>query len=359
MATTAPAQKEDRVVFSLGPKNFSVRDVIDAAHFRGEIESAWQQLLARLEAEREAGEEGAEMEDGALDAAAVAFRYQYDLITAEETERWLELRALTLADFSDYFARVYWGNNFHPKTSSPTVPLHEASFEMRELLAIELILSGEFDGMAGRLSWRVAAMEGVELPPEEMEDERQRFAERIDTDRAEWLDGLGRDEAWLEENIRMEAAYRQQCAKLVTPEAAEREIGALRLPLTKFEVETIEFESLDAAQEAIWCVRNDGMSMEEVAKEGRYPYQLVELLLENIAEDLQQKFLSLTPGSLLDPIARDDSFQLARLLVKTEPKADEPLVRERIEQRILERHFADLTAKCIRWQLIAVEPDPE
>ena len=142
------------------------------------------------------------------------------------------------------------------------------------------------------------------------------------------------------------------CSKLLTPDAAEREIGALRLPLTRFEVETIEFESHDAASEAVWCVRNDGMSMAEVAQEGRYPYRRAELVLEDIPDDLQQRFLSLTPGSVLDPIPREDGFQLSRLLGKAEPKPDDPAVRARIEQRILQRHFADLTSKRVRWELM-------
>ena len=149
----------------------------------------------------------------------------------------------------------------------------------------------------------------------------------------------------------MEAAFGKQRAQLLSPEAAEREIGALRLPLTRFEVETIEFESWDAASEAVWCVRDDGMSMEEVAQEGRYPYQRSGLVLEEIPDELQQRFLSLTPGSLLEPIAREDGFQLSRLVGKAEPQLDDPQVRSRIERRILERYFTDLAAKHVRWEM--------
>ena len=55
----------------------------------------------------------------------------------------------------------------------------------------------------------------------------------------------------------------------------------MRLRLTRFEVERIELESHDAAKEALFCVREDGMSMEEVATEGRYPYRRAEFLLED------------------------------------------------------------------------------
>ena len=54
--------------------------------------------------------------------------------------------------------------------------------------------------------------------------------------------------------------------RCLLPQARQRELGALRLPLTRFETEVIELESRDAAQEALFCVREDGMSMEEVAR---------------------------------------------------------------------------------------------
>ena len=360
MTSDLPAQKEDRIVFTAGSKSFSVRDVIDAAHFRGEIASHWNELLARLAAEKRAAESGAEIDSSAIDAAAVAFRYQYDLITAEETERWLEVRGLTLADFGDHFARAYWGQTFRSKENSTAPPFHQASMELRQLLAIELILDGQLDAMATQLAWRVAAADEVEVGSGAVAAERERFSESTGFDATQiqsWLRGLERDDLWLEQTVAAEAAFRARCDKLLTEEAQAREIGALRLPLTRFEVETIEFESRHAACEAVWCVRDDGMSMAEVAEEGRYPYRRTELVLEEIPEDLQQKFLSLTPGSLLEPIAREQGFILTRLLAKAEPKLDDPRVRFRIAERILARHFGDLTSRCIRWEIMPISAE--
>src|SRR6185369_9469839 len=123
----------------------------------------------------------------------------------------------------------------------------------------------------------------------------------------------GRDQEWLGEALTMEAIQRRDCAALLSREACEQEVTALRLPLTRFEVET-----LDAAREALLCARDDGMSMEEVAAEGRYPYRHPEVLLEEIPEDLQQKFLSVHPGEILEPIARGDGFHICRVVGKSE-----------------------------------------
>ena len=59
-----------------------------------------------------ADEQNLEFDDDAIDTAAEQFRYQHDLITAEETEQWLAGRGLTLGDFSAYFVRHYWGGKW-------------------------------------------------------------------------------------------------------------------------------------------------------------------------------------------------------------------------------------------------------
>ena len=363
MAISVPAQKEDRILFASGPREYSVRDAIDAAHFRAELDDFWNELLAREEAVRLAQNGDGELDEGALDEASIAFRYQYDLITAEETERWLEARGLTLNDFSEYFAREQWMRAFRGQTKSALVPFVKASPEQRELFTVDLALAGELDRLATRLACRVAVREKrkpEEIGPLLIEAEREKFAQRTGLAKeavADWLQGLERNELWLEENLAMEAAYRQECAKVLTKEARDREVSALRLPLTRLDMEMIELDSRDSAYEAFLCVRDDGMSMEEVAEEGRYPYRRTELMLEQIPDELQQKLLSLSPGNVLEPTARDDGFVLSRLIAKAEPKADAPEVRDRIEQRILERHFSDVVSDRIQWRILFNAPE--
>ena len=149
----------------------------------------------------------------------------------------------------------------------------------------------------------------------------------------------------------MEALYRQKREALLNKQAREHEVSAMRIPLTRFELETMELDSLDAEREAMLCVRDDGTPMEEVADEGRYPYRRAELLLEDLPEDLQQKFLSVSSGDVLEPIARGEGFHICRVIEKAEPKADDEAVRERAEQRILDRYFSEITAKHIQWRI--------
>ncbi len=347
------ATKESRPVFGCAAREFTVRDVIDAAHFRAELAPFWKEFVTRCLAAQHADESGATLDDGVIDEASVAFRYDYELITAEETEAWLEARGLTLAEFGEYFARREWEKEFAAQITAPTSPYQESSPAERDLFIVDLTLSGELDRMASKLAWRVAAKSADEEGA--AAEERKAFLERTGLDEgkvANWLEGLGRDEDWLNEMLAMESAYHRQSTKRLTREAQERELSSLRLPLTRFEVEVVELESRDAASEAFMCVRDDGMTMEDVAKEGRYPFRRMEVVLEQIPDALQQKFLSSTPGSLLEPTPRKDGFVLTRLLQKKEPKLDDADVRERVEQRILSRHFSDLSSGRIQWRIL-------
>jgi hypothetical protein len=354
MPSSSLTARESRVIFRSG-RDYTVRDVIDAAYFRGELKPRWEELLRGVEAERESRASDLEVDDEAVATAAEAFRYERDLISAEETEQWIEERGLTLEDFSDYFIRVYWRNALDTNLTPEPIAFRSASPELRELLTAELFFSGEFDRMTKELTWQVAARSAVagdDLPSDLKDAERERFFARegIGADELPGLlDQLERDPSWFAEMISLQAIYRRQCEILLSGAAPSRELATLRLPLTRFEIEVVEVESRDSAAEASFCIREDGMSMEEVAAEARYPYHRTTVLLEDIPADSQQKFLSVSAGVVLDPICRGDGFQLCRVTGKSEPTLDDPVVRTRVEKRILERHFPELTAKHIEW----------
>ena len=107
MSETQATVSGSKVVFLCEDRSFDFRDLIDAAHFRGELEPIWKNLLRLIAAERKADADELEVDDEAIERAAEQFRYERDLITAEETERWLAERGLTLNDFGAHFVRHY------------------------------------------------------------------------------------------------------------------------------------------------------------------------------------------------------------------------------------------------------------
>jgi hypothetical protein len=326
-----------------------VGDAVDAAIFRGELQEKWQAFLRHVAAEERADELELELDESAISAAAEEFRYRHDLITAEETERWLSNRGLTFEDFSDYFARQYCVHAVDEGLSPERIGYTSAAPELRDLFVAELILSGALEEITTKLMWRLAARcAGNEPTSQAIAAEKRKFLNRIAIEPAlltSWLEEVGRNSQWLDEMLVVEAAYKAHCDALLVPEARQRELMALRLRLTRFEIELIELESHDAAKEALFCVREDGMSMEEVATDGRYPYRRVDSLLEDLPTDAQQKYLSVSQGEVLEAMPRGDGFELCRVVRKIEPRLEDPTVKLRIDQRLLNQYFSDLTTK--------------
>lgn len=349
MSRTESVSPNDVIVCACGTQEYTARDAIDASMFRGELEDQWQKFLRHVAAEGRADELELELDESAISAAAEKFRYRHDLITAEETEAWLANRGLTFDDFSDYFARQYCVGAVDEGFSSEHIEYTSAPQELKHLFVAGLILSGVLEGMTVKLRWRLAARCAGKGPTSEaIAAERRKFLHRIRIEPAQlanWLEELGRDSQWLNEMLAIEAAYETHCDRLLVPEARQRELMGLRLHLTRFEIEVIELESHDAAKEALFCVQQDGMSMEEVATEGRYPYRRAEFLLEDLPADAQQKYLSASQGDLLEPMPHGDGFELCRLITKVEPRLEDPTVKSRVDQRLLDQYFSDLTIK--------------
>ena len=349
MSSTESVSPHDVIVCACGTQEYTARDAVDAAIFRNELEDKWQKFLHHVAAEERADELELELDESAISAAAEEFRYRHDLITAEETEAWLANRGLTFDDFSDYFARQYCVGAVDEGFSPEQIGYTSAAPELRDLFVAELILSGTLEDMTTKLMWRLAAgCAGKELASEAITAEKRKFLHRIGIEPAQlahWLEEMGRDSQWLNEMLAIEAAYGAHCDALLVPEARQRELMALRLRLTRFEIELIELESHDAAQEALFCVREDGMSMEEVATEGRYPYRRADFLLEDLPADAQQKYFSGSPGDVLEPTPHGDGFELCRIIKKVEPRLEDPSVKSRVDQRLLDQYFSDLTTK--------------
>lgn len=222
---TTPSEWK-RAVFTTTNGAIAVRDVVDAACFRGELERSCGPLLLSVESEKLAADLEAP-DDAVLQTTSEKFRYERDLITAEETESWLEKHGLTPEEFSGHFLRHHWRNALHGKVVPGSCDYVSASGEFRNLLRIELVLSGEFERLAVQSSWRYAAFATAasELTPRLIEAEGGHFRARTGFEAGAitgWLAQLGRDQGWFDEMLALEAAYRRECEAVLTPEARER-----------------------------------------------------------------------------------------------------------------------------------------
>src|SRR5260370_18990206 len=211
MPDTESVSHDDLIVCTCGNQEYTPRDAIDAALFRGELDSKWKELLRCVEAERRADELDMELDDSVIADAAEAFRYEYDLITAEETEAWLATRGLTLDDFTDYFTRRYSADALKENIVPEQIEYISATPGLRQLFLAELILCGELDHMTTALMFRLAARcAEKDSDSDAITAEKQKFFDRNKIKPAQlpnWLERLGGHLEWVDEILAMEAAF--------------------------------------------------------------------------------------------------------------------------------------------------------
>src|SRR5262249_5249614 len=180
MSSTESVSPDKVIVGACGTHEYTARDAIDAAIFRGELADKWQAFLGHVAAEERADELELELDEPAISAAAEEFRYRHDLITAEETEAWLANRGLTFGDFSAYFVRQYCAGALGEEFSSEDIGYTSAPAELRHVFLAELILSGQLDDMTVQLMRRLAARcAGKEPTSQAIDAEKEKFLHRI------------------------------------------------------------------------------------------------------------------------------------------------------------------------------------
>jgi len=346
-----------RVVLIRGNCEFTVQDILAHGWFLGELRSSWNELMNGVAYEERAGELDLAPDDEVLNSMSEEFRYARDLLTVEETERWLLARDLTEDDFSGYLVRRYWQDNPPEATTAAPPDYLTSSADLRELLRVDLLFSGKFDDLARALSWRLAA--AVELNQTEADadlakDQLARFFERSGLDELSLpgaLKQLNRTPAWFEECLQLEVCFQQACSTVLSEEARKRTLAGRRLPLTRITIQTLTLRSQEAAQEAVLCLTADELSPEQLAKECGVSWEDQELFLGDFPGDVQQQFLSAAPGEVLPPESGEEGSMVTRIVAKTEPVLADDQVRDRIDQHLLEAHFSELCSKHIRWAL--------
>jgi hypothetical protein len=350
--------QEERLVFACDNCEYSLGDIIDSAWLAGELEESWYALLQGLACEEVAVERGLQLDSAWLQTASEEFRYERDLLTVEETERWLEARQVSTQQFNDYFLRRYWRENLEDPSDPDEVSYAAAGPKLHELLRLEVILSGKFEKLARFMARRVLAAREMQIDPELLEAERALVLERIGLENAELEQALalrGRDGEWLKKSLSHQAAYRLVRQSLLTHEKLAKGLTQMRLQLTEIEFESLVFPAEPAAQEAALCLRENEVSISEIALESGQEAEKRTLFLDDCPEDVQRRLLCAVPGDVFGPDAIEEGFAVYRVLKKTDPSLESEEVRARLEVRLLESHFSEPMLENVRWLLPGCE----
>ena len=306
-------------LFTVAGRTYAWEDALLAAELRGELgelERTTRQGLACL---RRLATEPDGLPAETLRAAATVFRYEHNLLAAEELEAWLDARGLSAADWNGYLRRLILRERWADELEQIASDFPVGDDEVEAALPAEAICSGFLRRAAERLA-EDAALAATNGGAED------------GGDRGALIAAL----------IREADAARGRAPSL--PEV-EHEIAAHGLDWIRIEAETLELADAEAAREAALCVRVDGRTLADVADECGLPANALVLYLADADPELRAALVSASPGELIGPVEHGAGHILLQLRTKAEPSADDPELGRRaaaaLVARAVERELRD------------------
>ncbi len=318
----------DTVLFSTGRRNYSLADLIVAAELWGDwndIEMETRQGIAFL---KWAEQEGEELDDAEMESAANEFRYQRELITSEETEGWLEQWDLSFEEWMDYIRRSLSRRRAPVGVGDIQADHLPSKEEVDSCTYAEVVCSGRLNTLVRRLAGLASAYERAL--------EEQWVKEAFAGGSRKVLD-------------RLQAAYETCCMNLITPEGIGNQVKSHHLDWIRLDCRYLLFPNEGMAREALLCLREDGLSVEQVAQSAASEVHADVLYLDEIDRELWNPFLAAREGDLVGPIRWNDQFALFLIREKILPSIDDLEIRRRSEETLLTAIIDQEIAKRVTW----------
>jgi hypothetical protein len=324
--------------FSAGGRQYQWLDVFLAAMLRGHWQAFERRLLGGLACVVAADADGTRPDDARVDAEAATFRYDRDLLTAEETTRWLEGRGLDVEAWTDFLVR--------------DILLRDRAGQIDELIQAHLdaiaitdaafvaegLCSNVFQQLSTTLAGRAAvavARRGTRPSPSRSE---LIDIERVVASNLPWIEALDRADtvSRLTHAAHLEVVFQDEASAALTERALTSELVRHQMDWMRIDLERLSFGSAAAAREALLCIREDGFSFDDVAQESRLPVRDSRDLLEQLEPEWRDVVLSAGVEEVLGPVGVGDRFEIALLVAKRPASLDDPLVRARAEEAVVE-----------------------
>jgi hypothetical protein len=333
-----------RPVFAVEPEVFSWRDVILFTHRRGRWETVLQEITDGLACVDHAeGGDDAIIEE-TVDAAAAEFRYDRELITADETEAWLREQGLTAAEWYAGIRRGVLYEHFADRRSELRRAAPTSREELEREAQVELLCTGLGRALAESFAEHVAAAAAAGFlsagPPADQ------LAGALPA-------GLTRTHvaARLALIDRILEGGEQFGAAVLTEDAIRREVRLHQMEWVRLECRTVTFSDSVSAREAALCLREDGLGIEEVAAQARREVVEVRLYVDDLDPGLQPLFLSAVPGEVIGPAPVRGGLGLWQIASKTMAAEEDPEIRERAGRRLVARARSNEANRRVQWRI--------
>jgi hypothetical protein len=302
----------DTPVFSAGGHCFTWVEVIEAAQARGDWAALRRHVAALLAHEGELLAAGALPSVAATRAAANEFRYQHNLLSADELQEWLGGRDISVEEWMAEMRRSLL-QPVEEAAASPPEEIERASW-------VHAVCSGKLAAYALTLAEEVAVQlseQPLNLAPDELAALPQK--------------------------------REQFCAAQLREPALAAEISNNTIGWTRLDVRCVIHPEEMVVREAALCVRMDGRELAEVASAAGAQLLEISVLLDDAEPMLRTRLLAANPGDLLGPLATATDHRLVLVLQRVPPSLNDPAVRHRAEQTLIDRALRAEVNRHVNW----------
>jgi hypothetical protein len=334
----------DQPAFSAAGVDYEWIDVALWAMAHGEWAAFERRLAEGLACLNRARVENATPSDDELDEAAVAFRYDRDLLAASEMNEWLDQVGLTVDDWSAYLTRELLRQRWHHSLAATLQQYPPAAPQLVEAAFVEGICSKTFaafeEGFCARVAMAAACGPLHDHGASPL-DEAERIAERHD----HWLQARSvvDVEERLNRVLRIESHFTAAVDRVIARTPLHDIVQQHRLQWQQVELDTLHFSSEHAAREALLCVTVDRLSLHDVAALARRSADRRLFFVDELDAEQRDRVLSVDPGSVLGPIAVNGHFEVSSVVRRTPPAVSDERVAARARKTIIDAAIRSAT----------------
>ena len=294
-----------------------------------------------------------------LRKAAAAFRYERDLISAEEASNWLARWKLQQEDWTDYLRRTILRSRWRAELTRVADHFPPADAAVAAALHAEAVCSGTLGRLARELARRAACVARADLASTEIADDDVVEPSIEDTftpadDLLVAAERLGIARARTRERLEVlrcvERSYRAFRRQVLSARAVAGEIRAHQLEWTRVACDSVVFESETAAREALLCLRADGQSLREVATAARRAPAAQCFFLDQLPPPLGDRVAGARQGDAFGPLAVDGTFMVLQVSGKILPSESDPEIIGRAEASLFSRVAQRELLPGVQWQ---------
>jgi hypothetical protein len=335
----------DRYAFTVGGSDFQWIDVVLDAMTRGEWSSFERRLAEGLACVARAEREHAGPSPDDVDAAATAFRYDRDLIAGSEMTAWLDDAGVSTDEWLAYLTRQLLREKWHDELDDIFDAYAPPARDLTAAAVAEGVCSGEFEAFERRFAARAALVFSSDAAAFERICGRRGANAAVDDavahlmrTHSDWLAVRPADEtaARLSVVVQLEADVDARLSAIACDDRMREVVEANRLEWIQVELETVSFPSAAAAREAMMCMAEDGMSLEEVAALSHCTMARSRVVLEDSAPEVSGELLAAIPGGLLGPHSVDGRFEVTRIVDRVTPTLNDARVAARARQALID-----------------------